>query len=196
MPGAEAYIIEALNWLGLHTDEGPRSGGDFGPYRQSERKEMYAQYAQQLVDSGWAYYAFDTGEDLAALRLDAEANKQKFVYNHTTRDALKNSLTLDAADSKRLVVARRTSFDSRCPMSPFDLMMLCAETSPSTGVVGRQNPDERRRDADLSSANIVDDHLMEITHGIRGRSGCPPCRCTFCSIEPLGGRLPSLRTCH
>ena len=86
VPGAEDYIIESLNWCGLTPVEGPGIGGDFGPYRQSERKELYKKYADQLVESGWAYYAFDTPEEIDALRKEAEANKETFSYGIGTRD--------------------------------------------------------------------------------------------------------------
>jgi glutamyl-tRNA synthetase len=85
VPGAEQYIIEALNWCGIPFDEGVGKEGKCGPYRQSERKEIYKQYAQQLVDTGWAYYAFDTAEALDELRKKEEEAGKAFIYNHATR---------------------------------------------------------------------------------------------------------------
>ena len=198
VPGAEAYIIEALNWLGLHTDEGPRSGGDFGPYRQSERKEMYAQYAQQLVDSGWAYYAFDTGEDLAALRLDAEANKQKFVYNHTTRDALKNSLTLDAADvSKRLASGAPYVIRFKMPNESLRFNdVVRGDITVDTGLLDDKILMKGDGMPTYHLANIVDDHLMEITHVIRGEEWLPSLPLHILLYRAFGWEAPSLRTCH
>lgn len=101
VPGAENYIKEALEWVGMKTDEDPWQGGDFGPYRQSERKPMYRQYADQLIDAGHAYYAFDTSEELDEMR---ERLKRAKVpnpqYNSTVRMTMKNSLTLSADEVK------------------------------------------------------------------------------------------------
>ena len=95
VPGAEDYIKEALEWTGMHTDEDPWKGGEFGPYRQSERKPMYRQYADQLIESGHAYYAFDTSEELEEMR---ERLKRAKVpnpqYNAAIRMTMKNSLTM------------------------------------------------------------------------------------------------------
>jgi len=92
--GAEDYIIESLNWCGIPFDEGPGKDGGFGPYRQSERKALYKDYAQQLIDNGSAYYAFDTPEELDQLRKEAEENKSTFTYNSFNREGLNNSLNL------------------------------------------------------------------------------------------------------
>ena len=92
--GAEDYILEALEWCGLNPGEGPRQGGGFGPYRQSERKEQYQRYALQLLETGHAYYAFDTPEELDHMRKDFESRGETFVYDARVRESLKNSLTL------------------------------------------------------------------------------------------------------
>ncbi|NNK80121.1 MAG: glutamate--tRNA ligase, partial [Flavobacteriales bacterium] len=95
--GAEEYIIEALKWLGIEPDEGVTYGGDKGPYRQSERKDMYRQYADQLLENGYAYYAFDTPEQLNEVRERAkQAKVASWQYNGITRNSMKNSLTLPA----------------------------------------------------------------------------------------------------
>ncbi|HBR55258.1 MAG TPA: glutamate--tRNA ligase, partial [Flavobacteriaceae bacterium] len=96
--GAEAYIIEALNWLNIPTDEGPSNGGNFGPYRQSERKDLYRSYADQLLESGHAYYAFDTSEALDAHRKQHEAEGKTFIYNWHNRLKLDNSLSLSETE--------------------------------------------------------------------------------------------------
>src|SRR5699024_5840694 len=93
--GAEEYIVEALNWLNIPYDEGPGKEGDCGPYRQSERKDMYKEYALQLLESGNAYYAFDTADELAALRKEYESKGETFIYNWHNRDELNNSLHMD-----------------------------------------------------------------------------------------------------
>src|SRR5690554_3864653 len=94
--GAEEYIIEALNWLEIPYDEGPGKEGDCGPYRQSERKSIYKDYAEKLIDSGNAYYAFDTPDELAQLREEYESKGETFIYNWHNRDRLNNSLNMDA----------------------------------------------------------------------------------------------------
>ncbi|HKX85774.1 MAG TPA: glutamate--tRNA ligase family protein, partial [Flavobacterium sp.] len=93
VPGAEAYIMEALEWLGIAPDETVGKNEKFGPYRQSDRKEIYKQYADQLIATGWAYYAFDSSEKLDELRKTAEAEGKTFIYNHSVRETLDNSLT-------------------------------------------------------------------------------------------------------
>ena len=96
VPGAEDYIMEALEWCGIKLDEGIREGGPHAPYRQSERKEIYLKYALQLVESGNAYYAFDTAEELDALRKEAESQGRSFSYDAKVRGSLNNSLSLPA----------------------------------------------------------------------------------------------------
>ena len=93
VPGAEDYIQEALEWCGITIDEGPKQGGPYAPYRQSERKEIYRQYAEQLLETGYAYYAFDTPEELDQSRNDAEAKGETFTYNALSRTKMKNSLS-------------------------------------------------------------------------------------------------------
>jgi len=96
VPEAEAYIKEALSWCGMTPDEGPDQGGNYGPYRQSERKSMYKQYAEQMIENGHAYYAIDTPEELDAMRASAKAaGNHSFKYDHTIRMRGKNSLSLD-----------------------------------------------------------------------------------------------------
>ena len=103
--GAESYIIEAFEWLGLKFDEGVATGGKYGPYRQSERKEMYKSYALELVKKGHAYYAFDTPEELEAKRKETESEKRTFQYDCKTRGGLKNSLALSEQETEALLVA-------------------------------------------------------------------------------------------
>ena len=94
VPGAEDYIIESLKWCGIEIDEGVGVGGPHAPYRQSERRELYLKYATQLVDAGWAYYAFDTAEELEALRKEYESRGETFAYNFKVRTTLPTSLSL------------------------------------------------------------------------------------------------------
>lgn len=176
VPGAEEYIVESLKWCGLVPDEGPGFGGSFGPYRQSERKAMYAQYAQQLIDSGWAYYAFDTPEDLDRLRSEAESAGQVFSYSQHTRMSLCNSLSLSAEE----VGARIESG------APYAIRFRMPEELDVTGddlIRGSVTFNTRELDDKVlfksdgmptyHLANVVDDHLMEISHVIRGEEWLP-----------------------
>jgi glutamyl-tRNA synthetase len=103
VPGAEEYINESLEWLGLTPDEGVRQGGPFGPYKQSERKQLYKPYADLLIQKGWAYYAFDTQEELEKLRISFEAEKKTFSYDSTTRISLKNSIAFSEDETSQYI---------------------------------------------------------------------------------------------
>ena len=100
VPGAEAYILESLAWCGIEIDEGVGVGGPHAPYRQSERREIYLGYALQLVDAGWAYYAFDSAAELESLRKEYESRGETFAYNYTVRERLATSLSLSADEVK------------------------------------------------------------------------------------------------
>ncbi len=177
VPGAEVYIKEALEWCGLVPDEGPGYGGDFGPYRQSERKELYQQYAQQLLDKGHAYYAFDTPEELDARREAEKASgNHNFRYDAGSRASMRNSLTLSADETKQLLEADtpytiRLKIDAGASVSVEDIIR---------GTVTFQT-DELDDKIILKAdgmptyhlANIVDDHLMNISHVIRGEEWLP-----------------------
>ena len=171
VPGAEEYIIESLKWCGLTPDEGPGFGGNYGPYRQSERKSLYNGYAMQLIDSGNAYYAFDTPEELNTLRLEAEACKDVFSYDTHTRMSLKNSLTLPPDEVKKRLGSSdpwviRFKMPENTDVVENDLIR--GEVKFNTA----QLDDKVLFKADgmptYHLANVVDDHLMEITHVIRG----------------------------
>ncbi|MBM3421215.1 MAG: glutamate--tRNA ligase, partial [Bacteroidetes bacterium] len=101
--GAEEYIMEALEWCGIKIDEGIREGGNYGPYRQSDRKDIYPRYAEMLVQKGDAYYAFDTADVLEAMRLDYEKRGDTFIYNASVRGTLRNSLSLPENEWKELI---------------------------------------------------------------------------------------------
>lgn len=109
VPGAEEYIIESFKWLGLKFDEGVGIGGEYGPYKQSERKAMYKDYALELVNKGKAYYAFDTAEELAQKRAEAEAEKKNFQYDCHTRQGLKTLLLFLYRKHKNLSIQERHS---------------------------------------------------------------------------------------
>ena len=174
--GAEQYIIDSLKWCGLTFDEGPGLKGDFGPYRQSERKHLYKQYAEELIANGKAYYAFDTAENLDFHRKDHEANGKTFIYNWHNRQKLDNSLSLTPEEvQKRLdagedyVVRFLTPPDEKLHLK--DLVRGTIEID--TNVLDDKVLFKGDGMPTYHLANIVDDHLMEITHVIRGEEWLP-----------------------
>jgi len=171
VPGAEEYIIESLNWCGLSFSEGPGIGGSFGPYRQSERKEIYRKYADQLIESGWAYYAFDTPEELEAIRLEEEKNGSVFSYGINTRGNLCNSLTLNI-DEVNEKLKPGNSFVVRFKMPENTLVtendIIRGEVTFNTNVLDDKVIFKADGMPTYHLANVVDDHLMEISHVIRG----------------------------
>mgnify|MGYP003289353177 CR=1 FL=1 len=177
VPGAEEYIIESLKWCGVEIDEGVGVGGPHAPYRQSERKEIYLKYAKQLVDAGWAYYAFDTPEELDKLRAEAEAAGKTFAYNFEVREKLPTSLSLSAEDvSERIVRGDQWVVRFKMPENEIvkmdDLIRGHVEVNTSTldDKVLYKSADSLPT---YHLANIVDDHLMEISHVIRGEEWLP-----------------------
>jgi glutamyl-tRNA synthetase len=171
VPGAEQYIMDSLKWCGLPYSEGPDVGGAFGPYRQSERKAIYKQYADQLLTGGNAYYAFDTAEELDKLRLEHESNKQVFVYNFESRKHLRNSLTLSETEVKALIDAN-VHYVIRFKMPEnFDVVMHDEIRGQVTFNTKELDDKVLYKSDGLPTyhlANVVDDHLMEISHVIRG----------------------------
>ena len=182
VPGAEEYIIESLRWCGIYPDEGVDADGKVvdkateghphAPYRQSQRRSIYRQYAEQLVASGNAYYAFDTAAELDAKRAEAEAAGETFIYNQNTRKSLRNSLTLNAAETARLL-AETTDWTVRFKM-PESTIVQMEDMIRGHVEVNTDTLDDKvlwKRADELPTyhlANIVDDHLMEITDVIRG----------------------------
>ncbi len=174
--GAEKYINESLAWCGICVDEGVREGGSYGPYRQSERKEIYVQYAQQLLESGNAYYAFDTPEELNELRQQAEANKEPFVYNAASRSALNNSIRLPEAEVQQKIAAGEP-YVIRFK-TPVGELLEMQDIVRGTVKVNTDTLDDKvlfKSDGlpTYHLANVVDDHLMEISHVIRGEEWLP-----------------------
>lgn len=173
--GAEDYIKESLKWCGIEFDEGIEGKGNFGPYKQSERKELYIKYAQELIESGWAYYAFDSAEELNALRDQAEAEKQVFTYNAITRKALKNSLTLSSEETQQLLDS--SEYVIRFKMPEEEEIMFTDAIRGEVTVNSSRLDDKILFKSDgmptYHLANIVDDHMMEISHVIRGEEWLP-----------------------
>ncbi len=167
VPQAEEYIVEALRWLGLLPDEGPGFGGDCGPYRQSERKAIYHQHAQALVERGKAYYAFDTPEELEALR-QREAH---FSYNYQTRTRLRNSLSMKPEEVEALLRSG-APYVIRLQVMPDEEVHIQDLIRGEVVFQSSELDDKVLLKADgmptYHLANIVDDHLMRITHVIRG----------------------------
>ena len=174
--GAEDYIVEAFNWCGIEFDEGVTKGGAFGPYKQSERKEIYKEYARQLVEAGNAYYAFDTSEELSAKRTEFEAQKKTFTYNSAQRLSMRNSLSLTAGQTNKLL-ENGTPYVIRFKMPENELVVMNDMIRGKVEVNTRVLDDKILFKSDgmptYHLANIVDDHLMEISHVIRGEEWLP-----------------------
>ncbi len=198
VPGAEQYIMEALEWCGIKIDEGPREGGPFAPYRQSERKELYRQYAEYLIENGKAYYAFDTTEELDQARTEAEQKGETFIYNAATRKKMRNSLSMPETEWGKII----RSNDISTSAHHYSLTSALADGAHQhiNYVIRFLMPDnEEITETDLIRgnvtfntallddkvlfksdgmptyhlANVVDDHLMKISHVIRGEEWLP-----------------------
>jgi len=174
--GAEEYIVEALNWCGIPFDEGVGKNEKFGPYRQSERKEIYVHYAQQLINSGWAYYAFDTAEALDELRKSEESEGQTFIYNHANRGTLDNSLNITPEETQKriaggadYVIRFKTPVGETLHLNDIIRGDIKFETSLLDDKVLFKSDGMPT----YHLANIVDDHLMETSHVIRGEEWLP-----------------------
>ena len=210
VPGAEQYIIEALRWCGIYPDEGVDAAGNVvetpseqhphAPYRQSQRRGIYRKYAEQLVASGNAYYAFDTAEELEKARADAEARGETFIYNHLTRGGLRNSLTLSPEEVKRLL-EERTDWTVRFRM-PEDRVVEMDDLIRGHIEVHTATLDDKvlwKRADELPTyhlANIVDDHLMEITEVIRGEEWLPSLPLHYLLYEAFGWQDSQPRFAH
>ncbi|WP_455095290.1 glutamate--tRNA ligase [Prevotella koreensis] len=173
VPGAEEYIIESFRWLGLKFDEGVSFGGKYGPYRQSERREIYKEYVTRLLDAGKAYIAFDTPEELDMKRQEI----QNFQYDATTRSLMRNSLTMSKADVDALI-EDGNQYVVRFKVEPGEEIHV-NDLIRGDVVIKSDILDDKvlyKSSDELPTyhlANIVDDHLMEITHVIRGEEWLP-----------------------
>jgi glutamyl-tRNA synthetase, bacterial family len=173
VPGAEEYIQETFDWLGLAFDESPEKGGEYGPYKQSQRKEIYKEYVRLLVDKGAAYIAFDTPEELEARR----AEISNFQYDASTRNRMRNSLTLTEEETKRLL-KEKAQYVVRIKIEP-DIDVTVHDLIRGEVVINSSVLDDKviyKSSDELPTyhlANVVDDHLMEITHVIRGEEWLP-----------------------
>ncbi len=173
VPGAEEYIQETFNWLGLTFDESPSKGGEYAPYRQSERKDIYKKYVKQLLDKGAAYIAFDTPEELDSKRSEIS----NFQYDASTRSLMRNSLNLPESETEALIEAN-TQYVVRIKIEPgIDIVvndLLRGEVTINSSILDDKvifkSSDELPT---YHLANVIDDHLMKITHVIRGEEWLP-----------------------
>lgn len=173
---AEQYIIDSLDWCQIPFDEGPGRNEKFGPYRQSERKELYKKYTDELIEKGWAYYAFDTADELNAHRKNHEENGKTFIYNWHNREKLQNSLALSAEEVSAKIAAGE-KFVVRFKSPKDEILVLQDEIRGEIKIDSNLLDDKVLFKSDgmptYHLANIVDDHLMEISHVIRGEEWLP-----------------------
>ena len=193
VPGAEEYIFEALKWLGIQPDETIGVNEKFGPYRQSDRKHLYKQYALDLIHKGFAYYAFDAAEDLDALRKDAEANGNTFIYNHSVRQDLKTSLNMtnDEIEARLYnndpyVIRFKMPFDEKLTLKD----MIRGEVTFDTALLDDKVLYKSDGMPTYHLANIVDDHLQETSHVIRGEEWLPSLPLHYLLYRSFGWDAP------
>jgi glutamyl-tRNA synthetase len=192
---AEQYIIDALKWCNIPFDEGPGKNEKFGPYRQSERKELYKKYVTILIETGWAYYAFDTSEQLDVLRKGHEAEGKKFIYNWHNREKgrLINSLVL-TGDQVANKISAGESYVIRFK-TPQDEILRMEDEIRGNIIIHTNTLDDKilfKSDGmpTYHLANIVDDHLMEISHVIRGEEWLPSMPLHILLYRAFGWRSP------
>ena len=191
--GAEQYIVDALNWCGMPFDEGPNKNETFGPYRQSERKHLYKQYADELIASGNAYYAFDTSETLDFHRKDHEAKGKTFIYNWHNRLKLSNSLSLSAEEVKAkldagddYVIRFKSPQDETLHLTD----IIRGDIKIDTNILDDKVLFKSDGMPTYHLANIVDDHLMEISHVIRGEEWLPSLALHYQLYKAFGWESP------
>lgn len=196
VPGAEDYILESFKWIGINFDEGVSFGGQYGPYRQSERREIYRRYVDQLLDEGKAYYAFDTPEELDAKRGEI----QNFQYDASTRMQMRNSLALPADETARLL-QEGVNYVVRFKIEPGEDVHV-NDMIRGDVVINSSILDDKvlYKNADglptYHLANIVDDHLMEISHVIRGEEWLPSAPLHVLLYRALGWEETMPRFAH
>lgn len=193
VPGAEQYILDSLAWLGISPDEGVGASGPHVPYRQSERKELYKQYADQLIREGKAYYAFDSSEELDAMRSMYESKGSAFQYNVLTRVKLRNSLSLGPAEVDALL-ASDTPYVIRLKVPAKGEIRFQDSVRDWVHVHTSSMDDKVLMKSDgmptYHLANVVDDHIMEITHVIRGEEWLPSAPLHILLYQSFGWQAP------
>ena len=173
--GSENYIHNSLKWCNIEPDEDPIKGGDYGPYRQSERKEIYTEYIEKLIENGKAYYAFDTSEELTVARAEAEKLSGAFKYNAENRDRFRNSISLEKEETERLI--KQGEYVVRLKVETNNTVITSDLVRGTVRVNSNELEDKILMKKDgmptYHFANVVDDHLMEITTVIRGEEWLP-----------------------
>ena len=173
--GAENYILDSLQWLGIEPDEGPNYGGDYGPYKQSERKSIYEKEIIKLIKEGKAYYAFDSTESLDKLRKKYENDGRKFKYDSFTRNGLFNSLSLSEKETKEKI--KEGGYVIRLKVEAGKNIDLFDEIRGKINVKSEEIDDKILVKANglptYHFANVIDDHYMKISHVIRGEEWLP-----------------------
>jgi glutamyl-tRNA synthetase len=174
--GAEKYILESLEWCGLTIDEGITAGGDYGPYRQSERLDIYKQYVEKLIESGHAYYAFDTPEELDSIRKQFESEGRTFSYDASSRSGFRNSLTISKKEVRRLL-DQDMPYVVRFKIPENEMViftdLIRGEINVNTSTLDDKVLFKSDGFPTYHLANIVDDYLMKISHVIRGEEWLP-----------------------
>lgn len=191
--GAEEYIEEALEWCGIIPDESPKKGGKFAPYRQSERRDIYDRYTEQILKTDYAYIAFDTAEELDVIRAEYEAKGDVFSYDNKTRNRLRNSLALSEEEVQKLLDAK-TPYVVRFKM-PVDRTLGLVDIIRGNTAVNTNTLDDKvlvKNDGmpTYHFANIIDDHEMEISHVIRGEEWLPSLGLHTLLYEAMGWEAP------
>ncbi|WP_419869665.1 glutamate--tRNA ligase [Chryseobacterium sp. CT-SW4] len=191
--GAEEYIEEALEWCGIIPDESPKKGGKFAPYRQSERRDIYDKYTEKILQTDYAYLAFDTPEELDAIRAEYEARGEVFSYDNKTRNRLKNSISLSEEEVQKLLDEKKP-YVVRFKM-PLDRTLNLEDIIRGKFSVNTNTLDDKvlvKNDGmpTYHFANIVDDHEMEITHVIRGEEWLPSLGLHTLLYEAMGWEAP------
>ena len=193
VPGAEQYILDSLAWLGISPDEGVGIGGPHAPYRQSERKALYKQYADQLIQEGKAYYAFDSSEELDAMRTMYESKGSAFQYNALTRVKLRNSLAMVPHEVEALL-ASDTPYVIRLKVPAKGEIRFQDSVRDWVHVHTSSMDDKVLMKSDgmptYHLANVVDDHIMEITHVIRGEEWLPSAPLHILLYQAFGWQAP------
>ena len=191
--GAEEYIMQSLEWCGIIPDESPKHGGNYGPYRQSERRDIYDKYTAQILETDYAYIAFDTPEELDKVRAESEAKGEVFSYNYLTRNNLKNSVSLSKEEVQELLDAK-VPYVVRFKM-PLDRTLNLEDIIRGKFSVNTNTLDDKvlvKNDGmpTYHFANIIDDYEMKITHVIRGEEWLPSMPLHVLLYEAMGWSAP------
>lgn len=191
--GAEDYIVESVKWCGFDFDEGVHKGGNYGPYKQSERKDIYIKYSNQLINEGKAYYAFDSAVELTEKRTEYELKKETFKYDYSTRYSMNNSLVLSPEETQKLLEAG-APYTVRFKMEPDQNIVVDDLVRGSVSFNSSELDDKIIFKSDgmptYHLANIVDDHLMEISHVIRGEEWLPSAPLHVALYDAFGWSSP------